>query len=491
VIKPRRIKNSARLGRYFEEETASMQWCGKVAHFLQIKGCKVTRAELTKAASGYSPLDGRPLYQRRSSDRRLGWDIIFAPTKSVSVAAIVGSDGDRIIRAHFLSVESAFDLLAEPAAAIRTRSALGLHGWKTTGSMLFTHVVHRTNREKEPHLHSHVLVMNTTLTSQNTLMALETGPIFERFAAMERVYNHELCRYLRKDGIDAKMSENGKTIIPDLEGSQSVHSAFAKAHARVVTQATAIADRIQDQRSKDHLVPLHPATLRSLSRQIANDRYRPPKENGIEKKLTRVHWRHSINRACLELIDRSSKSRKKVRLRTVRNQNTQSVILPSVVAKQTSTEFPQRAKRNITAIQVMIRCTKEAPDLCAKEILEAALKYSAKIIDRSRREDMESHIKAGLALTGLRVLNTLEPTDKIKTSDPVLFQTLIDRVSPAIRRVRLAASIDKAADTYNGRSQPETSAALSIALTTHVNSIRTTSWPQALNYRSERGSPDR
>jgi hypothetical protein len=30
------------------------------------------------------------------------------------------------------------------------------------------HVVHRTNREKEPQLHSHVLVMNTTLTKQKS-----------------------------------------------------------------------------------------------------------------------------------------------------------------------------------------------------------------------------------------------------------------------------------------------------------------------------------
>ncbi len=450
-----------------------MQWCGEVAHFLQIKGYKVTRADLTKAASGYSPLDGQPLYQRRSSNRRLGWDIIFAPDKSVSVAALVGSGGDRIIRAHFLSVKSAFDLLAEPAAAIRTRSDVDLHDWETTGSMLFTHVVHRTNREKEPHLHSHVLVMNTTLTSQNTLMALETGPVFERFAAMERVYNHELCRHLRRDGIDAEMSENGKTIIPDLEGCPTVHSAFAKAHARVVTQAAAIADRIQDQRRKDGLFPLHPTTLRSISRQIANDRYRPPKEIGIEKKLTRAHWRHSIDRACLDLIDRSSKSWKTVRLRTVRNQNTQSVILPSVVAERTSTEFPHRTKRNITAIQVMIGCTKDTPDLSAKEILETALKHSWKIFDRAKREDMESHIKAGLALTGLRVLNTLEPTNNIKTSNPVLSRTLIDRVSPATRRIRLAASIDKEAQRYNQRSQAETSAELSSALSNHFNSIRT------------------
>jgi conjugative relaxase-like TrwC/TraI family protein len=450
-----------------------MQWSGAVAHFLQIHGRTVTRPDLIKAASGYSPLDGQPLYQRRSSRRRLGWDIVFTPTKGISVAANVGSGGDRIVRAHFQSVESAFGLLAEPAAAIRTRSALNLHDWETTASMLYTHVVHRTNREQEPHLHSHVLVMNTTLSPQNTLMALETGPVFERFAAMERVYNHELCRLLRLDGIDARMSEHGKATIPHIEGSKAVHLAFSKAHSRVVTQAAGIAEEIKSARSKDRLFPLHPTTLTALSRQIANDRHRPPKEPGIEKKITRDHWRHAIDRACLELIDQASQSRKSVRLRTVRSQNTQSVILPSVVAEHSSSEFPHRAKRHITAVQVLIRCTTETPDLSARQILETALKHSAKICDRSKREDMESHIKAGLALTGVRVLNTLEPTDKIKVEDPLLRRTLSARVAAATRRLRLASAIDKASENHNLRSHADSSAALRSALTQHFDSVRT------------------
>jgi conjugative relaxase-like TrwC/TraI family protein len=472
VIKPRPLKNPARLGRYFAEETASMRWAGGVAHFLKIPGRTVTRPDLIKAASGYSPLDGQPLYQRRSSLRRLGWDIVFAPTKGISVAANVGSGGDRIVRAHSLSVESAFGLLAEPAAAIRTRDALNLHDWETTGSMLYTHVVHRTNREKEPHLHSHVLLMNTTL-SQNTLMALETGPVFERFAAMERVYNHELCRLLRLDGIDVQISELGKATIPDIEGSKAVHAAFSKAHSRVVTQALPIAEEIQTARRKDRLFPLHPTTLTAVSRQIANDRHRPPKEPGIEKKITRAHWRHSIDRACLELIDQASQSRKGVRLRTVRNQNTQSVILPSVVAERTSSEFPHRAKRHITAVQVLIKCTKDTPDLSARQILETALKHSAKVCDRAKREDMESHIKAGLALTGVRVLNTLEPTDKIRATDPLLRRTLIARVTPATRRLRLASSIDTASEKHNQRINVDSSP-LSSALTKHFDAVRTT-----------------
>jgi hypothetical protein len=163
-----------------------------------------------------------------------------------------------------------------------------------------------------------------------------------------------------------------------------------------------------------------------------------------------------------------------VRLRTVRNQNTQSVILPSLVAERTSSEFPHRTKRHITAVQVLIKCTTDTPDLSARQILETALKHSAKICDRAKREDMESHIKAGLALTGVRVLNTLEPTDKIKATDPLLRRTLIARVAPATLRLRLASSIDKASEKHNQRINPGSSTALSSALTKHFDTVRTT-----------------
>jgi conjugative relaxase-like TrwC/TraI family protein len=281
VIKPSPIKNAAAIGRYFAEEAASMHWSGKVADFLQIKGRRVTKYELTQAAAGYCPLSDRPLYQRQSANRRLGWDILFMPPKSISVAALVGAGGDRIVRAHSQAVEATFNLLVEPAAAVSLRSDLGLHSWRTTGAMLFTHVVHRTNREKEPHLHSHLLVMNTTLAPGRRLMGLETGPVFERFGAMEKMYNHELARNLRREGIACEISRSGDTVIAEIEDSLEIQHAFSKAHARVLKHAALIADEIQSQRARDGLIPLGPKTIGFVSRQIANDRHRPPKESGI------------------------------------------------------------------------------------------------------------------------------------------------------------------------------------------------------------------
>jgi conjugative relaxase-like TrwC/TraI family protein len=472
MIKPSPIKNAAAIGRYFAEETASMRWCGKVADFLEIRGRRVTKYDLSQAAAGYCPLSGRPLYQRHSSNRRLGWDILFMPPKSVSVAALVGVGGDRIIRAHTQAVEATFDLLAEPAAAVSARSALDMHQWHTTEAMLFTHVVHRTNREKDPHIHSHLLVMNTTLDRQTRLMALETGPVFERLGAMERMYNHELSRNLRCEGIRCSVSESGDTIISELEESEEIQCAFSKAHARILKHAPQIAEQIQSQRVKDGLIPLHPKTVGFLSRQIANDRHRPAKEAGIEKSITRSHWRHSIDQASLELIDRCSKPSRALRLRTVRNEKTQSVILPSIVSDLVSEHFPLRKRRSITAIQVMVRCTEKTPDLSAKTILKSALLQCQKISDRSQRKKVEAQIKAGLALAGITSLDAPLPDSKVRVNDPVLTQVLLDRLSPATRRMRLSRKIDRNLERHEERRIVPEPVTLNEALTRHFEQRR-------------------
>jgi conjugative relaxase-like TrwC/TraI family protein len=471
VIKPFPIKNAAAIGRYFAEETASMQWSGKVADFLQIRGRRVTKYELSQAAAGYCPLSDRPLYQRQSTNRRLGWDILFMPPKSISVAALVGAGGDRIVRAHSQAVDAAFNLLAEPAAAVSSRSNLGLHSWRTTGAMLFTHVVHRTNREKEPHLHSHLLLMNTTLASGRRLMGLETGPVFERFGAMEKAYNHELARNLRREGIACDLSSSGDTIIAEIEDSLEIQQAFSKAHTRILKHASLVAEEIQSQRARDGLIPLAPKTIGFLSRQIANDRHRPPKESGIEKKITRSHWRHSIDQHSLAVIDRCSKPAKSLRLQTLRNGNTQSVVLPSIIADLASEEYPLRNRRNISAVQVMVRCSEKTPDLSAKRILECALLRCQQITDSARRKKMEAQIRVGLALAGIMPLDGPLPSSRIQIN-PDLSGALANRLAPLARRVRLARSIDRNVQRHEERKKDREEATLTQALNAHFQKRR-------------------
>jgi conjugative relaxase-like TrwC/TraI family protein len=469
VINVAPIQNAAALARYFAQETAPMKWGGKVAELLQIRGRAVTQDGLTMAASGHSPGDGQPLYQRASPRRRLGWDVVFAPAKSISVAGLVGSQGDCIVRAHRQAVESALGLLVEPAAAVRVRGDVVRGSWRLTGAMLFTHAVHRTNREREPHLHSHLLIMNVTLGPYGALRALETGPVFERMAAIERVYNHELCRILRQNGIDAEPSPCGKTVITAIEASSAVHHAFSKAHARVVHQAGPIAAKIQGERQKAGVPPLRPEALTPMARQMANDRYRPPKLSGAERKLTRLHWRLCLDQATRDLIDCASKPSKGVRHQARRRARSQTQNLDRVIAQTSSQVQPRAAKRPPVAIRVMASCTTDAPALPAARILTAAHERWAQTLDRLKRDERECCLNAGLALAGLRSLDSLEPTAQIQATSPALAATLAARVPPAARRLRETIVLDRAMATAQGQIPHLTQWAPGPTLHRHLN----------------------
>jgi len=469
VINVAPIQNPAALARYFAQETAPMKWDGNVAAFLQIRGQAVTRDGLAMAASGRSPGDGRPLYQRASPQRRLGWDVVFAPAKSVSVAALVSAQGDCVLRAHRWAVESAFGLLVEPAAAVRVRANPVHGGWQLTGAMLFTHAVHRTNREREPHLHSHLLIMNVTLGPCGALRALEIGPVFERMAALERVYNHELCRILRQNGIDAEPSSCGKMVIAAIEASGAVHRAFSKAHARVVHQAGPIAAKIQGERQGAGVPPLRPEALTPLARQMANDRYRPPKLSGMERKLTRLHWRLRLDQATRDLIDDASKPSKGVRRQALRQARSQIQDLDRLIAQTSSQLQPRMAKRQLSSIQVMAGCMADVPAVPAAQILTAAHQRSARVSERLKRDERECRVHAGLALAGLRFLDTLEPTAQIQVTPPALAAALAARVPPAARRLRGAVTLDRAMATAQGHIPYLAHGALGPTLHRHFN----------------------
>jgi len=472
VIKVATLKSPVALSRYFAEDTASMRWNGNVAQALRIQGEPITQQGLWAAALGHSPYNGQRLYQRASSRRRLGWDLVFAPAKSVSVAALVGPYGDRILRAHSQAVDTAFDLLGQPAAAVRVRTPTGSQLSKPTGMMLYTHVVHRTNREKEPHLHSHLLLINVTQGPDHVWMALQTGPLFKRIPALERVYNHELCRNLRREGIHAARSASDKTVIPALE-TDAIHRTFAKARARVIRQAASITDHIQRGRLKDQLSPLHPNTLLPLARQIANDRHRPPKEPRIEHKLTRLHWRLLLDQAARDLIDEASRPSRRVRLQASRNAARQSLFLEGTVAQKLAVMIPHASVRRHFALEIMVGCTTELPALPAAKILATALDRSSLIADRTKQHATQPRLNAGLALAGLRFLDTLEPTPKVQVACPALSATFSGRVSPATHLLRQTVALDLALAAHRAPSPRVPQPTLGQTLSRRFNLART------------------
>jgi conjugative relaxase-like TrwC/TraI family protein len=208
MIHPRRLKGTpANLARYYtvgdyytKGGDEHSEWGGAIAAELALDG-RVdphTLQELLAGKVGEQQL-GR---HRRDGgvEHHPGWDFAVNAPKSVSIMALVSGD-ERILVAHEQAVGVALDYLEEHAT-LRHRSE-GEIVHETTGRLIFARFTEHASRELDPHLHTHVVVMNMTNRGDGEAMAsLETRAMFAEQMVAGQVYRSELAHSLREIGYE-------------------------------------------------------------------------------------------------------------------------------------------------------------------------------------------------------------------------------------------------------------------------------------------------
>lgn len=208
MIHPRRLKGtSGNIARYYTvgdyytkggEEPS--EWGGALASELGLTG-KVDPATFERLLKG--EVAGQQLGRHRVGseiEHHPGWDFAVNAPKSVSIVALVAGD-ERIIAAHEHAVTTALSYLEEHAALRRREEGEIVHA--TTGRLLFARFTEHASRELDPHLHTHVVVLNMTNHEEGTPMAsLETRAMYTEQMVAGQVYRNELAYGLRKQGFE-------------------------------------------------------------------------------------------------------------------------------------------------------------------------------------------------------------------------------------------------------------------------------------------------
>ncbi len=138
-------------------------WVGSGTTALGLRG-EVVPDDLRAILAGASPHDGSPLGAGRGSPSRVsGFDLTFSAPKSVSVLWGLGdSETSAAVRAaHDQAVAEGLEYLERHATMAR-RGAGGERRIETSGLVAAT-FVHRTSRNGDPQLHTHVLAANVVL----------------------------------------------------------------------------------------------------------------------------------------------------------------------------------------------------------------------------------------------------------------------------------------------------------------------------------------
>jgi conjugative relaxase-like TrwC/TraI family protein len=207
---------------YTEQQRVAGRWFGKAAAELGLTG-EIASDDFRAALSGLDPKTGATLVHaaQREGERRAGWDATFNAPKSVSVQALVGSD-PRLITAHREAVERALIELEKFAQARIHRG----QEWVTTASVFaarFDHIAARPSENAasygfgpDPHLHTHVVVMNMTRRPDGAWRGLDPVEIYRSQAFATAVYRAELAGQVQKLGY--AISVTGRDGRWELEG---------------------------------------------------------------------------------------------------------------------------------------------------------------------------------------------------------------------------------------------------------------------------------
>ena len=243
MIHPRRLKGtSANIARYYtvgdyytKGADEHSEWGGAIARDLGLEG-KVDGAIFAALLEG--KVAGQQLGRHRANgeiQHHPGWDFAVNAPKSVSIMALVAGDR-RIIDAHEQAVGTALSWMEEHAA---TRARVnGEITERTTGRLLFARFTEHASRELDPHLHTHVVVMNLTNDAVGQrFTSLETRAMYAEQMVAGQIYRNELAHLLRERGYEVEFDPRKglfeiRGVPRDLMADMSQRAQQIEAHAK-------------------------------------------------------------------------------------------------------------------------------------------------------------------------------------------------------------------------------------------------------------------
>ena len=206
MMHPRRLVGTpANIARYYtigdyysKGADEHSEWGGKLAADLGLEG-KVDHAQFQLLLAG--KIGDRQLGRRRANgeiQHHPGWDFAISAPKSVSIMALVYGD-ERILAAHERAVGVAIAYLEEHAELRRRVNREIVH--ETTSRLVFARFTEHSSRELDPHLHTHIVVMNMTNHGKDQpVVSLETRAMFIEQMVAGQIYRNELAHDVRQIG---------------------------------------------------------------------------------------------------------------------------------------------------------------------------------------------------------------------------------------------------------------------------------------------------
>ncbi len=193
---------------YYLQDTS--RWFGHGADKLGLSGAVDDVIVFKNIVEGFSPNGRKKLGGKRVKveNRRAGVDCTFSAPKSVSLTALVGGD-DRLMDAHRMAVEKTLALIEQRYSHTRVRTG-NERIVTTTGNLVVAEFDHIENRNLDPHLHTHCVIMNMTEVSPGKWYAHHNEAIYANKKLLGMIYQHHLAREVQKLGYEIESVGKGQ-----------------------------------------------------------------------------------------------------------------------------------------------------------------------------------------------------------------------------------------------------------------------------------------
>jgi len=218
------------------------EWGGKLVATFGLTG-PPTQEQVQRLLDGHHPLTGEDLVQRRTANRRQGYDVVVSAPKSVSVMAMFDDRLPALVR----EAERLAMLELEANAAVRVRSGKQDRS-EQTGNLLWLKVEHQESRELDPMLHSHHVIPNFTLTADGSLKALEPGQALRRCRLFTEIFRNRLAQGLRAAGYELKQ-EGESFELSDVP--PAVRQLYSKSRAKIEEAEAELEEKLGRDISND------------------------------------------------------------------------------------------------------------------------------------------------------------------------------------------------------------------------------------------------
>lgn len=175
-----------------------------------------------------------------------GFDLVFTPTKSVSIAWGLGDETLRkgIEAAHEKAIHDAMSYLEQHATYTR-RGRNGVQQIDVDGGLIASKFRHWDSRNGDPNIHDHVVVANRVLGSDGKWATLDGRALYAQGVAASEVYNSKIIEHIHADlGLDFTTREQNGGVVFELAGiDQKTVTAFSSRRQSIVGSLQELEDQ--------------------------------------------------------------------------------------------------------------------------------------------------------------------------------------------------------------------------------------------------------